>query len=138
MKKTMKLVLVVVLAIMTGCASPAGDGLVTAKVKTVEQVPNYTYLEVKAKGPAYWVALPTKEIAVGSVISYRGGMLMEDFQSKELNRTFEKILFLEGLDGDSPSGMGIANRVLNSRDSSSFSFFCIWVMLRPSPTSPRP
>ena len=107
MKKTMKLVLVVVLAIMTGCASPAGDGLVTAKVKTVEQVPNYTYLEVKAKGPAYWVALPTKEIAVGSVISYRGGMLMEDFQSKELNRTFEKILFLEGLDGDSPSGMGM-------------------------------
>lgn len=105
MKETMKLVLAAVLVIMTGCASPSGDGLVTAKVKTVEQVGNYTYLEVKAKGPAYWVALPTTEIAVGSVISYRGGMIMENFESKELNRTFDKVLFLEGLDGGNPSGM---------------------------------
>lgn len=105
MKKTVKLVVMAILAIMTGCTAPAGDGLVNAKVKTVEQVANYTYLEVKAKGPAYWVALPTTEIAVGSVVSFRGGMLMEDFNSKELNRTFDKILFLEGLEGDSPSGM---------------------------------
>lgn len=91
--------------VLSGCAAPAGDGLVTAKVKSVEQVANYTYLEVKAKGPAYWVALPSTEIAVGSVISYSGGMLMEDFQSKELNRTFDKILFLEGLEGDTPAAM---------------------------------
>jgi len=103
----MKLVLVAVLVIMTGCASPSGDDLVTAKVKTVEQVANYTYLEVKAKGPTYWVALPTTEIAVGSVISFRGGMLMEDFESKELNRTFDKVLFLEGLDGGNSSGTGM-------------------------------
>ena len=61
MKKMMKFVLVSLLVIMTGCASPAPDGLVTAKVKAVEQVPSYTYLQVKAKGPAYWVALPTKD-----------------------------------------------------------------------------
>ena len=103
----MKLVLVAVIAIMTGCASPAGDGLITAKVKAVEQVPSYTYLQVKAKGPAYWVALPNMEIAVGSVISYRGGGLMKDFYSKELDRTFEEIWFLDGLEGDSPSGMGM-------------------------------
>lgn len=107
MKKTMRLLLVAALVIMTGCASPSGDGLVTAKVKTVEQVPNYTYLQVKAKGPAYWVAIPTTEIAVGSVISYRGGMLMEDFHSEELDRTFEKVLFLEGLEGGSASGLGM-------------------------------
>jgi hypothetical protein len=105
MKKTVKLMVLAILVIMTGCATPAGDGLVSAKVKTVEQVANYTYLEVKAKGPAYWVALPTTEIAVGSVVSYRGGMLMEDFHSKELDRTFDKILFLEGLAGDTPAGM---------------------------------
>ncbi|TFH20762.1 MAG: hypothetical protein E4H10_16255, partial [Bacteroidia bacterium] len=103
----MRLLLVAALVIMTGCASPSGDGLVTAKVKTVEQVPNYTYLQVKAKGPAYWVAIPTTEIAVGSVISYRGGMLMEDFHSEELDRTFEKVLFLEGLEGGSASGLGM-------------------------------
>jgi len=107
MKKTMKLVFVSVLVIVSGCATPAGDGLVTAKVKTVEQVPSYTYLQVKAKGPAYWVALPTTEIAVGSVITYRGGGLMKDFHSKELDRTFKEIWFLDGLEGDSPSGMGM-------------------------------
>jgi hypothetical protein len=107
MKRIVKLMTVAILMVLAGCAAPSGDGLVTAKVKAVEQVPNYTYLQVKAKGPAYWVALPTTEIAVGSVISYRGGMLMEDFQSKELNRTFDKILFLEGLAGDNPSGMGM-------------------------------
>ena len=103
----MKLVLIVALVIMTGCASPSGSDLVTAKVKTVEQVANYTYLEVKAKGPAYWIALPTTEIAVGSIISYSGGMLMENFESKELNRTFDKLLFLESLAGDSPRDMGM-------------------------------
>lgn len=103
----MKLVLVVALVIMTGCASPSGDGLITAKVKSVEQVSNYTYLQVKAKGPAYWVALPSMEIAVGSVISYREGGLMKDFYSKELDRTFDEIWFLNGLEGDDPSGMGM-------------------------------
>ena len=105
MKRAVKLLVIAILAIMTGCASPAPDGLVTAKVKVVEQVANYTYLQVKAKGPAYWVALPTTEIAVGSTVTFRGGMLMEDFHSKELDRTFEKILFLEGLDGGAPAGM---------------------------------
>ena len=103
MKNILRLIVLSFLVIMSGCAAPAGDGLVTAKVKSVEQVANYTYLEVKAKGPAYWVALPSREIAVGSVISYRGGMLMEDFHSTELERTFEKILFLEGLEGDTPA-----------------------------------
>jgi len=107
MKKTMRLVLVAVFVIMTGCAGPTGDGLVTAKVKAVEQVPSYTYLQVKAKGPAYWVALPSMEIAVGSTISYRGGGLMKDFYSKELDKTFEEIWFLDGLDGGSASDMGM-------------------------------
>ncbi len=94
------------MVILIGCATPAGDDLVTAKVKSVEQVEKYTYLLVKAKGPAYWVALPAREIAAGSVISYRGGMLMENFDSKELGKTFERVLFLEGLEGDTQAGMG--------------------------------
>jgi hypothetical protein len=92
---------------MAGCATPAGDGVVTGKVKSVEQVANYTYLLVKGKGPAYWVAIPSREIAEGSVISYRGGMLMEDFYSKELDRTFDKVLFVDALEGDLPPAMDL-------------------------------
>ena len=38
----------------------------------------------------------------------------------------------------SSSAMGIPKRERNTRSSSSFSFFCWWVMFLPSPASPRP
>lgn len=106
MKKTLKILLIALMAIATGCSSPSGDGAVTVKVKAVEQVSNYTYLMVKGKGPAYWVVITSSDIAVGESITYQGGNLMEDFHSKELDRTFEKILFLDGLEGSLPSPMG--------------------------------
>ncbi len=102
----MKILVVALIAIATGCSSPGADGNVTVKVKAVEQVPNYTYLLVKGKGPAYWIAVSSTEIAEGESISYTGGMLMENFYSKELDRTFEKVIFLDGVGGDAPAAMG--------------------------------
>jgi len=98
MKRTLKILVIAMLVIATGCGSPSGDGAVTVKVKVVEQVPNYTYLQVKGKGPAYWIAVSSTEIEVGESITYEGGMIMENFHSKELDRTFEKVLFLDGLE----------------------------------------
>ena len=89
MKKTMKILVIAIIAIATGCSSPSTDGTVSVKVKAVEQVPNYTYLLVKGKGPAYWIAVTSTEIAVGESLSYTGGMLMENFYSKELDKTFD-------------------------------------------------
>jgi hypothetical protein len=106
MKKTMKFLAIAMMAWITGCSSPGGDGPVTAKVKAVEQVPNYTYLLVKGKGPAYWIAVNSTDIGVGESITYQGGMLMENFYSKELDRTFEKVIFLDGVQGESASAMG--------------------------------
>ena len=91
------------MVIATGCGSPSGDGAVTVKVKAVEQVSSYTYLMVKGKGPAYWVVVTSTDIAVGESITYQGGNVMENFYSKELDRTFEKVLFLDGLEGSQAS-----------------------------------
>ena len=99
MKRTLKILFIAMMVIATGCGSPSEDGAVTVKVKAVEQVENYTYLLVKGKGPEYWMAVSSTEIEVGEKISYQGGMIMEDFYSKELDRTFDKVLFLEGFDG---------------------------------------
>lgn len=99
MKRKLKILLIVVMAVAAACSNPSGDGAVSVKVKAVEQVPNYTYLLVKGKGPEYWIAVSSTEIEVGEKITYQGGMLMEDFYSKELDRTFEKVLFLDGLGG---------------------------------------
>ena len=97
MKYTLKILLIGAMLIAAACSSPSGDGAVTVKVKAVEQVPNYTYLLVKGKGPEYWIAVTSTEIGVGEKITYQGGMLMEDFYSQELDRTFDKVLFLDGI-----------------------------------------
>lgn len=91
--------------LMAGCNSnPSSDsGLTTVKVLEVEQVANYTYLLVKAKGPEYWIAVPTMVAEKGDSYQYQGGMLMEDFHSKELDRSFDKVLFLEALFSTSES-----------------------------------
>jgi len=107
MKTTMKiLAIALVVAWSTGCSNSGGNGPVTAKVKAVEQVANYTYLLVKGKGPAYWIAVSSTDIGVGESITYEGGMLMENFYSKELDRTFEKVIFLDGVQGGSAPAMG--------------------------------
>jgi hypothetical protein len=99
MKRSLKILLIAIMVAAAGCSSPSGDGAVTVKVKAVEQVSNYTYLMVKGKGPAYWVVVTSTDIAVGESITYQGGNVMENFYSKDLDRTFEKVLFLDGLDG---------------------------------------
>lgn len=108
MKRTLRILAIAIAVIAFGCSSPSGDGAVKVKVKAVEQVENYTYLLVKGKGPEYWIAVSSTEIEVGESITYQGGMLMEDFYSKELDKTFEKVLFLDGIEGmqDQAPSMG--------------------------------
>ncbi len=108
--------LIALMAILAGCNNTSGDDAVTVKVKAVEQVANYTYLMVKGKGPTYWVAVTSTDIAVGESITYQGGNVMENFYSKELDRTFEKVLFLDGLEGSqsSPMGSGMAGTTQGS------------------------
>lgn len=82
---------------LASCSSNTTDGFTTVKVKEVEQVGSYTYLLVKAKGPEYWVAVPSMEASPGETYKYQGGMLMQEFYSKELDRTFDKVVFLEAI-----------------------------------------
>ena len=86
-----------IVLIITGCGTKSTGDFTTVKVKQVEQVGSYTYLLVKAKGPEYWLAVPSMEAKPGETYHYQGGMLMKDFYSKELDRTFDEVLFLETL-----------------------------------------
>jgi len=99
------LIIAGVILILTGCSSNPTNEFTTVKVKEVEQVGSYTYLLVKAKGPEYWLAVPSMEASSGETYHYQGGMLMTDFYSKELDKTFEKVLFLEALFAGNPSSM---------------------------------
>ena len=86
------------ITLMAGCANNVESEFTDVKVKEVQQVGSYTYLLVKAKkGPEYWVAGPSMEASPGESFHYQGGWEMVDFYSQELDRTFDKVIFLEAL-----------------------------------------
>jgi hypothetical protein len=76
---------------------PAGAG----KQATVTQTMNaggYTYVEAADdKGVKVWLALPEIKVAKGDKIEYPETPPLANFQSKTLNKTFEKISFIPGI-----------------------------------------
>jgi hypothetical protein len=57
----------------------------------------YTYVSVEKDGVRRWVAVPEGEYASGQTVSFRPGMVMNNFKSKALDRTFDSIVFSDGL-----------------------------------------
>jgi hypothetical protein len=64
-------------------------------VNEVAQANAYTYLNVSENGESFWIAITKSEIAVGEKLYYDSGLEMTNFESKDLNRTFEKIYFVD-------------------------------------------
>lgn len=67
----------------------------TVKVAEVIQTSNYTYLDVEENGKRYWMAIAKNDVAPGQMLYYNSGLPMSNFESKELNRIFEQILFVQ-------------------------------------------
>ena len=56
----------------------------------------YTYVELRKKsGEKIWLAVTAAEIPVGSQQTFNPGMVMGNFESKTLKRTFDSIVFTE-------------------------------------------
>jgi len=64
----------------------------------------YTYLLVETAGQKVWVAIPAAEVKVGQQVTYLDGMVMKEFHSKTLDKTFESIIFSPGLAGATVHG----------------------------------
>lgn len=87
-----------------------------AEVKEVIQTSNYTYLKVERNKQEQWIAIGKMDNAkAGDVYYFEDGLEMKNFESKELNRTFESVLFVmeisdqpikhEDVTGGMPGGM---------------------------------
>ncbi len=63
----------------------------------------YTYLLLDAGQEKIWVALPETPVSVGQTVACMPGILMQQFSSKTLNRSFERIVFSPGLSDDNPT-----------------------------------
>ena len=76
---------------------PAGAGK-KAKVTQTMNSGGYTYVEAAdEKGVKTWLALPEIKVKVGDSIEYPETPPIANFQSKTLNKTFEKISFIPGI-----------------------------------------
>lgn len=65
--------------------------------KVIDKIPakGYTYLQVSENKKDYWIAVPTMEIEAGETVYFSKFMIMEDFRSDNINKSFDQILFVE-------------------------------------------
>lgn len=78
----------------------AGKGAVEAQlpqqgkvVSTIAASP-YVYIEVAQEKKTLWLAANAIPVKKGDVIRFDNGMVMTNFHSKTLNRTFPSVLFV--------------------------------------------
>jgi hypothetical protein len=58
-----------------------------------QDVKNYTYLNLKDSTGQIWAAIPKTQVETGKEIEISNIIVMQDFESKTLNKTFDIILF---------------------------------------------
>jgi hypothetical protein len=69
----------------------------TGKVLSTIDVPSYTYVEVSQGNKTQWIAAATSKVKKGDMVRFDDGMVMKDFYSKTLKRTFPSIVFVNSL-----------------------------------------
>lgn len=88
-------------------AASAAQNL-TGKVLETMDAGGYTYMKIDTGASQPWVAVPQSQVKVGEEVTYQPGMVMRNFSSKTLNRTFDSIVFSSGLVGAAtPHGAGM-------------------------------
>ncbi len=80
-------------AVPPAAAQAAPDVVVTGEVLEVKNVESYTYLRLKTNNGEIWAAVMTAKVKKGATVTIENGVLMNNFQSKSLKRTFPAIVF---------------------------------------------
>lgn len=104
------LVLATVLAAGTTLAQEPHSGTV---IETFE-AGGYTYVRLKTEQGEIWLAGPRTTISTGERLECGPGMLVAEFHSPTLKRTFEKIWFVGRFKEKAPDGQDSASRLANS------------------------
>ncbi len=114
MNKRLIFLLVLATIFITSCqqgfkspGASASDDPNKATVREVIQTSSYSYLRVEKGEKEEWIAISKADIRKGATVFYTGGLEMTNFQSPELGRTFERVLFvseisMEPLEQDDP------------------------------------
>jgi len=84
---------------MPKASAPSNIPTLSGTVLETMDASGYTYMLVENGDKKTWVAIPATTIEKGAVIEYYEGMVMQNFTSKTLNRTFDAVVFSSGLAG---------------------------------------
>lgn len=96
--KALLLICMIVAATLVGAVEnpvPSGTGIaaVTGEVLETVDVESYTYLRLKTGDGETWAAVTKAAVRKGDKVSIENVMVMRNFESKSLKRTFPTILF---------------------------------------------
>lgn len=81
----------------TEAQQPASNGKMADNEGTIVSVidtTGYTYMELENGGNRFWIAAPTTKVNKGDHIRFNQEMVMTNFTSKTLNRTFGTLIFV--------------------------------------------
>jgi hypothetical protein len=78
-------------------STPAAPSTIKGTVVETMDSGGYTYLCVENNGQKKWGAIRQSQVKVGQQVELLPGMEMKKFTSKTLKRTFESIVFSQGL-----------------------------------------
>jgi hypothetical protein len=74
-------------------AKPPAAPSLTGEVLEVQDVDSYTYLRLKTKEGETWAAVNRAPVQKGAQVTIESPAVMTNFESKTLNRKFDKIVF---------------------------------------------
>lgn len=77
-----------------GKAAPGVQLTQKAKVVSTISAPPYVYIEVMQDNKTRWLAANALQLKKDDVIRFDKGMVMTNFHSRTLNRTFPTVLFV--------------------------------------------
>lgn len=82
---------------MEGKGASAAQLPQKGKVLSTLDAKPYTYIEVTQNKKTLWLAANAVPLKKGDVIRFDNGMVMNNFHSKTLNRTFPSVLFVSSV-----------------------------------------
>jgi len=92
----------------TAPAPAAAPTVVTGEVLEVQEVESYTYLRLKTRDGETWAAISQTPVKKGATVTIENAMVMNNFESRSLKKTFQTIVFgsLAGADPHGGMAMG--------------------------------
>lgn len=98
------------------------SNLLKGKIVETMNSGGYTYMNIEdASGKTQWVAIPETTVSQGEKITYHDGMVMQNFTSNTLKRSFDSIVFSSGIAGaemKSPHGPVAASKMSEKSEDS--------------------